>query len=343
MRIRQEPSAWWAKPVVDGDVAQRVGGAAGWAHGRSPQVRAAALWRSAPLAQECAQARRSAGSVDLGIIGAGIMGERLARAALEHATESVRLVAPSGTRTRRAMARIGRRCQPCAPLGSAEGASRHRIVFMSPPPPSSHLEHAAGQPAAGKALFCEKPLAWMSRPVRRFRGESGWGTSGDEFPLRLLPGRGAAARMDARHRHAQKPGDRTGLRLSGRAAGKATRRGWLDGPVQGGFTREVGSHFLFLARRLLGPLRAARRAGRIRRRGAASGQSRRISRRASLQARLTGGVGITDKDDHNLWTLTDESGAIRLRDWSVAERAGRRELAARSGRDAPIHACGLWC
>ena len=33
MRIRQEPSAWRAKPVVERDGAQCVGGAAGWAHG----------------------------------------------------------------------------------------------------------------------------------------------------------------------------------------------------------------------------------------------------------------------------------------------------------------------
>jgi predicted dehydrogenase len=39
-----------------------------------------------------------------------------------------------------------------------------------------------------------------------------------------------------------------------------------------------------------------------------------------LPVALSGGVGTTGKDDHNLWTLTGDAGAIRLRDWSVAER-----------------------
>ncbi len=39
-----------------------------------------------------------------------------------------------------------------------------------------------------------------------------------------------------------------------------------------------------------------------------------------LPVRLKGGVGTTDQADHNLWTLTGTKGAIRLRDWSFAER-----------------------
>ena len=35
---------------------------------------------------------------------------------------------------------------------------------------------------------------------------------------------------------------------------------------------------------------------------------------------LTGGVGTTEKPDHNFWVLRGDQGSIRLRDWSVAER-----------------------
>ena len=35
---------------------------------------------------------------------------------------------------------------------------------------------------------------------------------------------------------------------------------------------------------------------------------------------LVGSVGTTAKDDHNTWTLQGSAGAIRLRDWSTAER-----------------------
>ena len=33
-------------------------------------------------------------------------------------------------------------------------------------------------------------------------------------------------------------------------------------------------------------------------------------------------LGGTGKPDHNLWTAEGERGAVRLRDWSVAERRG---------------------
>ena len=96
--------------------------------------------------------------------------------------------------------------------------------------------------------------------------------------------------------------------------------GWLDKPMQGGFTREVVSHFLFLSRRLVGPLHGLT--------GKASfpevGKSeRRIT--ATLQAddlpvTLAGAVGETAKDDHNVWTLEGDRGAVRLCDWSIAQR-----------------------
>ena len=37
---------------------------------------------------------------------------------------------------------------------------------------------------------------------------------------------------------------------------------------------------------------------------------------------LSGGVGTTLADDHNAWVLEGPAGAIRLRDWSLAERRG---------------------
>ncbi len=35
---------------------------------------------------------------------------------------------------------------------------------------------------------------------------------------------------------------------------------------------------------------------------------------------LTGSVGTTTKDDHNIWMIEGDAGAVRLRDWSIAER-----------------------
>ncbi|MFH6785823.1 hypothetical protein [Methylobacterium sp. MA0201] len=88
----------------------------------------------------------------------------------------------------------------------------------------------------------------------------------------------------------------------------------------GGFTREVVSHFLFLSRRLLGPLHAlaARadfpEADRSERAVDATFQA------GTVPVVLRGRVGETALDDHNTWTLEGEAGTVRLRDWAIAER-----------------------
>jgi predicted dehydrogenase len=101
---------------------------------------------------------------------------------------------------------------------------------------------------------------------------------------------------------------------------QADAAGWLDRPAQGGFTREVGSHFLFLARRLLGPLVLHEAAATFPDPARAEHSVRATFSAGPVPGRLVGGVGTTTQDDHNLWTLTGTAGAIRLRDWSVAER-----------------------
>ena len=93
---------------------------------------------------------------------------------------------------------------------------------------------------------------------------------------------------------------------------------WLDGRAEGGFTREVVSHFLFLCRRLLGPL--SLRSSRAE--YPADGTERAIEARleaGGVKGKLRGAVGRTELDEFNTWTLHGV-GCIRLRDWSIAER-----------------------
>ncbi|WP_237215505.1 gfo/Idh/MocA family oxidoreductase, partial [Falsiroseomonas oryziterrae] len=96
--------------------------------------------------------------------------------------------------------------------------------------------------------------------------------------------------------------------------------GWLAKRAEGGFTREVLSHFLFLTRRQLGPMTLQTRDATF-----PPGDGAETAIRATLTAggvpvEVTGGVGTTEADDHNEWRLVSEGGAIRLRDWSFAEK-----------------------
>ena len=252
----------------------------------------------------------------LGIIGAGIMGERMLRAALEQASG---LVTVTGVwdADPAALDRLG----PLAPrAASADAVIGAADCIYVATPPGTHLHYAGQVLAAGRSVFLEKPLAADVPAARTF--------------VRLHPGARAAVNFPFASSFAV---ERLRAWLDEGAVGppsllaievafrtwprpwQAAAASWLDAAAEGGFTREVVSHFLFLARRLAGPL--ALHAAAVQR--AAQGTERRIEatlHAGSLPVTLAGAVGVTQQDDHNTWTLTGTAGAVRLRDWSWAER-----------------------
>jgi predicted dehydrogenase len=202
---------------------------------------------------------------------------------------------------------------------AAEVIATSECVYIASPP-ASHLAHARAALAEGKAVFCEKPLSNDVMDARSFVDQAG-DRGAVNFPFASSPAAAAIRNwMDedvvgTPHRVAIEVGFAAWPR-----PWQADAASWLDRPVQGGFTREVVSHFLFLARRLVGPLHKLKGQAFF----PADGRSeRRIE--ATLQAgevpvTLAGAVGETSKDDHNVWMLEGDRGAVRLRDWSIAER-----------------------
>jgi len=254
--------------------------------------------------------------IALGIIGFGIMGERLLRAALGQAAEFVTPVgiwdpAPG------AAARLAA-VSPAVPLlASAEAVIDACDCLYIAAPPAAHIPMAEAALAAGRAVFLEKPLATDLAAARAFvaAAEAAGARAAVNFPMASSP---AVAQLG---------GWRAGLvpkTLTIEVAFATWPRGWqqeaaswLARRAEGGFTREVVSHFLFLTRRQLGPLALVEAATLY-----PPGEAAETAIHARLTAggvpvTLTGSVGTTDKDDHNSWTLNE---AIRLRDWSFAER-----------------------
>jgi predicted dehydrogenase len=259
------------------------------------------------------------GSVTIGIIGAGIMGERLLNAILQQDPGLLHVCGiwdPAPT----AMQRMEKTFPQVSRLADAAAVIAASDCAYIASPPASHLQYARAALAAGKSVFSEKPLAVDVADARAFVAEAG-GRGAVNFPFASSPAVATirnwieSGEIGTPQRVAIEVGFAKWPR-----SWQVDAAGWLDKPMQGGFTREVVSHFLFLSRRLVGPLHdlsgkaSFPEAGKSERRITATLQA------GDLPVTLAGGVGETVKDDHNIWMLEGDKGAVRLCDWSIAQR-----------------------
>ncbi|WP_291645585.1 Gfo/Idh/MocA family oxidoreductase [Bosea sp. (in: a-proteobacteria)] len=257
--------------------------------------------------------------VSIGIIGAGIMGERMLRAVLDQSPDLVR-AAGIWDPAAEAMGRIGKELPQVAMLDGADSVIAASDCVYIASPPSSHLGHARAALDAGRSVFCEKPLAVDLDDARAFVAEAG-GRGAVNFPFASSPAVATLADWIAKSELG------TLRKVSIEVAfarwprpWQADAAGWLDRREQGGFTREVVSHFLFLSRRLLGPLHGLKASASFPEAGRSERAIAATMLAGDLPLTLTGGVGTTAKDDHNIWLLEGDKGAVRLCDWSLAER-----------------------
>lgn len=258
----------------------------------------------------------------LGFIGFGIMGERLLRAALNHDKDVLSVSGvfdPSVT--------AGLKLRGIDPslhvFDTAEAVIAASDCLHIASPPASHLSYLRQCAAAGKAALCEKPLSTDGEAAREVVSDlTGRGMrAAVNFPFAssfavdhiekwMADGTvGVAQRIDIELAFPSWP-----------RAWQMDAISWLDGRAEGGFTREVGSHFLFLSRRLGGELRLGKTACHYPEPGRSERSIDVDFFAGELPARMIGSVGTTVKPDHNTWTLTGSNGRVRLRDWSYGER-----------------------
>lgn len=261
-------------------------------------------------------------TVTLGLVGFGIMGERLLRAALAHDPAVIRPVAvwdPAPA----AAARLADIAPSLPMLGDAEAVIAACDVLYIASPPAAHIALAEAAFAAGRAAFLEKPLASDLADARRFvaAAAASGARAAVNFPMASSP---AVAQLAAWRPEIGAP---RALSVSADFANwprgwQQGAAGWLAKRAEGGFTREVLSHFLFLTRRQLGPLALLERSATY-----PEGDGAEIVVAARLTAggvpvTLRGGVGTIAEDEANEWRLECDAGAIRLRNWSLAEKRG---------------------
>lgn len=261
-------------------------------------------------------------AITLGFIGFGIMGERLLRAALNHDKSRLR-VSGAFDPSPGVAARLAEIDSSLILFESADAVIDGSDCLHIASPPASHLGYLRQCAASGKAALCEKPLSTDGAAAAELVGEMA--TSGmragvnfpfaSSFAVDHIQGWmedgtvGEPLRVDVELGFANWPRN-----------WQMDAIGWLDGRAEGGFTREVASHFLFLSRRILGGLRLISSTCNYPTPERSEWAIRAELSAGTIPVALTGCVGSTEKDDHNTWTLTGSNGRVRLRDWSYGER-----------------------
>ena len=250
-------------------------------------------------------------------IGLGIMGHRMLTNMTAHG--GFTLVggwdpsAEAGARTRAAFPGLDIAETPQAIIENLAT----QVVYIACPP-GAHKEHALAAVAAGKAVFCEKPLGVDLAESRALvaRVEEAGAKNAVNFPFAdaqaantigaaLKAGElGAIAGADVRLHFARWPRDWQADAL------------WLAERAEGGYVREVFSHFAFLIQRLFGPATLMRAALRY-------PEDRSLCEThvlaqfdcAGVPVSLAGGTGGTGPDQVE-FTVWGEKRSYRLWDWN---------------------------
>src|SRR4051812_34735076 len=247
------------------------------------------------------------------------MGQRMLNAVLDQSPDLVRVAGawdPSPDAMNRiagVFPQVGRHPDAASVINASD------CVYVASPP-ASHLGYARAALQAGKSFFGEKPLAvdlteaWAFVELAGDRGAV-------NFPFASSLGVAALRRWIAEG----EVGEPRRVRIEVAFATwprswQSDAAGWLDRRAEGGFTREVVSHFLFLCRRLIGPLSGLRARAEFPESGKSERRIEVTLRAGGVPVIINGSVGETDRDDHNTWLLEGDRGAVRLRDWAIAER-----------------------
>jgi predicted dehydrogenase len=257
-------------------------------------------------------------------IGFGIMGERLLRAALAHDPQTL-VVAGAWDPSAEANARLAKELPQVKAFASLAELLAHCDCVHIASPPLFHLQQLEQTVAAGVVALCEKPLAVdvaaAQASLARVRAKGG--RAAVNFPFTSSFGVDQLTDWRA----AGVVGVPTKLDIDVAFAAwprpwQMAAASWLSKRADGGFTREVISHFLFLTLRQLGPIALKSASAHYPAADVAETSVAAVLEAGGIPVALTGNVGTTDKPDHNTWALHGSAGAIRLKDWAVAERLG---------------------
>lgn len=276
--------------------------------------------------------------VKLGIIGLGAMGGRVLEVAAAHADLVVVRASDLDEATVRRVGEAHPSVAVSRDAADVLDADDVEAVYIAVPP-AYHAELTVAALKAGKAVFCEKPLAVSAEDARAMveaAASSGLATAVNF----ALSDRDVVLEVE-RALRAGEVGDVLGVdvRLQFPVWPRAFQADalWLDGREQGGFVREVFSHFAYLTDRLLGPLRAVDVSADFPETGSEVA-ARGLLRAGDVPVHFSGLAGVAGPEVYE-WVLWGTRRSYRLRGWVRLEAFDGDEwtpvdLGAGSGSDA---------
>lgn len=253
----------------------------------------------------------------IGVIGLGIMGQRMLARLAEHAS----MLAPVAWDPNPAVVAEVRQRFPdlnmAATPAEVVGTPALDCVYIASPP-ASHLGYAHLGFDAGLAVFCEKPLtvdfAAGRAAIARIEAESR--RAAVNFSLANSPGLAAmkAAISDGSIGAPERIEIELAFERWPRPWQAAAGR-WLSERAEGGFSREVLSHFIFVLQRVLGSA--------IVEEARPDYPADGVSSERALTARLQAGALPVSVDarvggsqpDFNRMTLIGSAGAVEIHEW----------------------------
>jgi len=271
------------------------------------------------------------GVLSIGVVGLGVMGQRMLARLAGHARLRVTQVWDESPVV---LSQVLANDPMLRAASSAEALIRepglHGLYIATPPGPHIALSERAFD--AGLPVLCEKPLTTDFAAARacierieqeRRRAAVNYSLASSTGLAQLQLAFGAASRRPL--------GALRDVRIDLRFAAwprpwQAGAGAWLSQRAEGGFTREVLSHFIFVLQRVLGPARVVRSEVVY----PADGIGSELSVEAELSAAgvpvmISAGIGGERADDNRmLWRASE--GEIELRDWFgvTQQRQGER-------------------
>ncbi|MFD4639864.1 Gfo/Idh/MocA family protein [Lentzea sp. NPDC058436] len=186
-------------------------------------------------------------------------------------------------------------------------------VYVSTPP-ASHAGLVLKAFAAGKAVFCEKPLAVDLDEAREMAEAADGRPNAVNFALSDM-----VATLEVERRLASL-GELRGveIRLQFPRWPRAfqAEATWLARSEQGGFVREVLSHFVYLTDRMLGPLTVESVSSDFPSPGAAEVAARGVLRGNGVPVHVSAFSGVVGPEVYE-WTAWGTERSLRLDQWAL--------------------------